>query len=365
MARRPFFQNVNVQIVEEPVKKVGAVGVDLNIGFVRTLRQGELTVKATVAFYKPEIMFRDLEKQFPEIEFVYPNTLDELALELPETEILVILGTMYNSQVAKLVIEQGKNIQWIQSTTVGVDAFLELGYPNQAILTKGTGIWDTSVAEHALAFILALKRNIIELERVRQSRLWDRERLWGLMGSLAGKTVGIAGYGSIGKEIAKTLSGFDVKIIAYDQFPGVGDNRIAELYTKGEFPSFLKESDVVILVLPYTKETEYIVDEEQFRCMKPSAILINVGRGKLVKESALVKALERGQIAGAGIDVFEEEPLPSTSKLWDLPNVILSPHCAAAGDNDLLNTCRLLKENLKRYLEGQELLYKVDRTQEY
>ncbi|HHX51430.1 MAG TPA: D-2-hydroxyacid dehydrogenase [Clostridia bacterium] len=365
MARRPFFQNVNVQIVEEPVKKVGAVGVDLNIGFVRTLRQGELTVKATVAFYKPEIAFRDLEKQFPEIEFVYPNTLDELALELPETEILVILGTMYNSQVAKLVIEQGKNIQWIQSTTVGVDAFLELGYPNQAILTKGTGIWDTSVAEHALAFILALKRNIIELERVRQSRLWDRERLWGLMGSLAGKTVGIAGYGSIGKEIAKTLSGFDVKIIAYDQFPGVGDNRIAELFTKGEFPSFLKECDVVILVMPYTKETEYIVDEEQFRCMKPSAILINVGRGKLVKESALVKALERGQIAGAGIDVFEEEPLPSTSKLWDLPNVILSPHCAAAGDNDLLNTCRLLKENLKRYLEGQELLYKVDRTQEY
>lgn len=322
-------------------------------------------MKAAMAFYKPEIAFRNLEKQFPQIEFVYPNTLDELAEELPETEILVILGTKYNSQVAKLVIEEGKNIRWIQSTTVGVDAFLKLGYPNQAILTKGTGIWDKPVAEHALAFILALKRNIIELERARQSRSWDRERLWGLMGSLTGKTVGIAGYGSIGKEIAKTLCGFDVKIIAYDQFPGVGDDKLIKLYTKGEFSNFLKECDVVILVLPYTKETEYIVDEEQFRYMKPSAILINVGRGKLVRESALVKALEKGQIAGAGIDVFEEEPLPPTSKLWDLPNVILSPHCAAASDNDIINTCRFLKENLKRYLEGQELLYQVNKNQHY
>jgi D-3-phosphoglycerate dehydrogenase len=196
-------------------------------------------VKATMAFYKPETTFRDLEKHFPEIEFVYPNTLNELAAKLPETEILVILGTMYNSQVARMVIEQGKNIRWIQATTVGVDAFLDLGYPSQAVLTKGTGIWDQSVAEHSLALILALKRNIIQLERARKARSWDRDRLWGLMGSLAGKTVGIAGYGSIGKAVAKTLSGFDVQIIAYDQFPGVRDDKIVRLYTKGELPTFL------------------------------------------------------------------------------------------------------------------------------
>jgi phosphoglycerate dehydrogenase-like enzyme len=322
-------------------------------------------VKATMAFYKPETRFRNLEKQFPEIKFVYPNSLNELAVELPETEILVILGTMYNSQVARMVIEQGNNIKWIQSTTAGMDAFLQLGYPSQAILTKGTGIWDRSVAEHALALILALKRHIIELERARQSRSWDRERLWELMGSLAGKTVGIAGYGSIGKEIAKILSGFDVKIIAYIKSPRVKNDKLEKLYSGGEFSDFLKECDVIILVLPHTKETEYVIDEDQFKYMKPSAILINVGRGKLVKESALVTALEKGQIAGAGLDVFEVQPLPSVSKLWKLPNVIISPCCAAAGNDSVLNIKRLLRENLGRYLKGQELLYKVDTTKGY
>jgi phosphoglycerate dehydrogenase-like enzyme len=322
-------------------------------------------MKATMAFYQRDNIFRDLEKEFPEIEFVYPNSLEELAAELPDTEIMAILGTKYDAQVAKVVMEKGTNMKWLQSTTAGVDAFLSRGYPEQAILTKGTGIWDVSVAEHAMAFLLALKRHIIELERTRASRSWDRERLWGLMGSLEGKTVGIAGYGNIGKEIAKRLGGFDVKLIAYDQFPGVGDEKLAKLYSQGEFPDFLKECDAVILVLPHTKETEYIVDEEEFGYMKSSAVLINVGRGKLVKESALVKALETGQIAGAGIDVFEEEPLSLTSKLWDLPNVILSPHCAATGDNDLLNTCKLLKENLRRYLKGQDLLHVVAKTQDY
>lgn len=322
-------------------------------------------MKATMAFYQRDAVFMDLEKEFPEIEFVYPNSLEELAAELPDTEMLAILGTKYDAQVAKLVMEKGTGIKWLQSTTAGVDAFLNLGYPEQAILTKGTGIWDVSVAEHALAFLLGLKRHLIELERNRASRSWDRERIWGLMGSLEGKTVGIAGYGNIGKEIAKRLSGFDVRIIAYDQFPHVGDEKLAKLYSKGEFPDFLKECDAVILVLPYTKETEYIIDEEEFGYMKPSAVLINVGRGKLVRESALVKALETGQIAGAGIDVFEEEPLPATSKLWDLPNIILSPHCAATGDNDVLNTCKLLKKNFRRYLEGQELLHVVAKTQAY
>ena len=160
-----------------------------------------------------------------------------MAEELPETEILVILGTKYNSQVAKLVIEEGKNIRWIQSTTVGVDAFLKLGYPNQAILTKGTGIWDKPVAEHALAFILALKRNIIELERARQSRSWDRERLWGLMGSLTGKTVGIVDTVALVKRLQKHYVVLMLRLLLMINFPGWDDKTI-KLYTKGEFSNF-------------------------------------------------------------------------------------------------------------------------------
>ncbi len=322
-------------------------------------------MKAVMAFYEPTAEFRDLEKELPEVEFVYPDSGESLAVELPSAEVLVILGTMYSPEVARVVLDSGRNLRWIQSTTAGVDAFLRRGYPEQALLTKGSRIWDVAVAEHALAFILAFKRNIIGLERTRAARLWDRERLWKSMASLEGKTVGIAGYGNIGREIAKRVSPFDVNIIAYDQYPDVKDEKIEKLYGPGEFNAFLEASDIVLLMLPDTPQTEYIIDREQFTHMKPSTILINVARGRLIRESALVDALKEGKIAGAGIDVFEEEPLAPTSKLWDLPNVILSPHCAATGDNDIRNTCRLLRENFRRYLDGQEPLYRYDRNKGY
>jgi D-2-hydroxyacid dehydrogenase (NADP+) len=322
-------------------------------------------VKMVMAFYEPTVEFRDLEKEFPAVEFSYPESCESLAAELPSAEALVILGTKYSPEVAQVVLDSGRDLQWLQSTTAGVDVFLRRGYPEQALLTKGSGIWDVAVAEHALAFMLAFKRNISGLERMRAARLWDRERLWNSMGSLEGKTVGIAGYGNIGREIAKRLGGFDVTIIAYDQYPNVEDEKIKKLFGQGEFNAFLEASDIVVLMLPDTPQTEYIIDQEQFDHMKPSAILINVARGRLIRESALAEALAEGKIAGAGLDVFEEEPLATTSELWDLPNVILSPHCAATGDNDIRNTCRLLRENLCRYLDGRELLYKYDRNTGY
>jgi phosphoglycerate dehydrogenase-like enzyme len=322
-------------------------------------------VKAVMAFYEPTAEFRDLEKEFSGVEFVYPKNCESLAAELPSAEVLVILGTMYSPEVAKAVLDAGRNLKWIQSTTAGVDAFLRRGYPEQALLTKGSRIWDVAVAEHALAFMLAFKRNIIGLERTRAARLWDRERLWNSMASLEGKTVGIAGYGNIGREIAKRLGGFDVTIIVYDQYPNVEDEKVKKLYGQGEFNAFLESSDIVVLMLPDTPQTEYIIDKEQFDHLKPSAILINVARGRLVRESALAEALVEGKIAGAGIDVFEDEPLATTSRLWDLPNVILSPHCAATGDNDIRNTCRLLRENLRHYLDGREPLYRYDRNKGY
>ncbi|MDN5344048.1 MAG: hypothetical protein PWQ18_159 [Clostridia bacterium] len=322
-------------------------------------------MKAIMAFYQREGILANLVEDFPAVDFVFPQTWQELARELPGAEILVILGTRYNPEVARLVVSLGKSLRWIQATTAGVDAFLINGYPAGATLTKGTGIWDVAVAEHAIAFILAFKRNIVELERTRQARLWDRDRLWAMMGSLEGKTVGIAGYGNIGKEIAKRLLAFDVKIIAYDLLPNVKDEKVARVYSAGELIAFLQQSDIVVLTLPHTPATEYILDAEQLAQMKPTALLINVARGKLIRESALVQALKTGQIAGAGIDVFEEEPLPPTSELWDLSNVILSPHCAATGDNDLINTYRLVRENFARYLQGEVLRNVFDSNRGY
>jgi len=318
-----------------------------------------------MGFYQRDNQFAALEKEFPQVNFVYPSTPEKLAQELPDAEVLVILGTKYSPEVANLVLDLGKNIKWVQATTTGVDAFLNFGYPSQAVLTKGAGIWDVSVAEHALAFMLALIRHIPHLERNRQAHAWDRDRTWDLMGSLSGKTVGIAGYGQIGKEIAQRLSGFQVEIHAYVRSLSVKDERLNKLYVAGEFNAFVKDSDVIVLTLPCTPETEYIMDTEQFEQMKPGATLINVARGKLIRESALVQALKQGKVAAAGIDVFEEEPLPATSELWDFPNMIISPHCAATGDHDILYTCRVLQENIKRYLHDRELLYLYDKIKGY
>jgi phosphoglycerate dehydrogenase-like enzyme len=184
---------------------------------------------------------------------------------------------------------------------------------------------------------------------------------------LRGKTVGIIGLGGIGREIARLSKAFGMHVMAARRTvkkSGRARN-VDEAFSVRELPRLLRKSDFVVLALPLTHETHKIIGEEQLRLMKPTAYLVNIARGKVVDEPALVSALRENRIAGAALDVFEVEPLPAASPLWELSNVILTPHIAGGMDRYIEQATDIFCENLKRYLAGERLTRVVNKTKGY
>lgn len=197
---------------------------------------------------------------------------------------------------------------------------------------------------------------------------------------LRDSTVGIVGYGSIGREIARLAHAFGMKVLATKRnlrdlsdeghytIPGTGDptgDLADRLYPATAMKAMLRECDYVVVTVPLTTETYHLIDAEALEAMKESAVLINVARGKVVDEAALIEALKEGKIGGAALDVFEEEPLPEDSPLWDAPNVIISPHISGSTKHYNERAAELFAQNLRRFLDGQPLLNTVDRVLNY
>lgn len=312
-------------------------------------------MKFLFGFYDPIPEFVALREDFPEHEFVFAKDLEKTVKEVVDADALFILGVDYCPELAKVVKEEAKRLTWIQAATVGVDDIRNNGYCKGVTVTKSVGIYDTNVAEQAVALLLSLTRQVIASERERKDRVHNQAARWEATSSIERKNIMIVGYGGIGKQTAKRLKAFDAKIMACDINPNAVDENADEFFKPEQFASYLPKADVVILTLPHTKENTYMMDTKEFELMKDSAILINVSRGKLVRESALVTALETGSIRAAGLDVFEEEPLPQNSKLWDLDNLALTPHAGGQGDYNEERLADLFRENIKRFLNGEEL----------
>jgi phosphoglycerate dehydrogenase-like enzyme len=237
------------------------------------------------------------------------------------------------------------------------------------------------MAEYCLMMMLAFEYQLPKMMELKSKAEWPKDagRLFNAKG-LRGKTLGIAGYGSVGRELARLANAMGMKVLAgkrdvmhpedtsgYAQ-EGTGDPKgvIPERLYPGEaLASMARECDYLVIITPLTGETRHIVNEEVLKAMKKSAVLINVARGSVVDEAALISALAAETIAGAALDVFEEEPLPATSPLWNLENVIISPH--TSGNNALYHekAASLFAENLRRYVEKRPLLNLLDRKRGY
>lgn len=272
--------------------------------------------------------------------------------------------------------EVAPRLKWIQLSTAGVDHLLNSPVmKSQVIITTTSGIHAVPIAEHVFAMMLSLvKRLPLALEN-------QKHREWPSYFSeeLRDKTVGIIGYGSIGREVARLAKAFGMTVFATKRhveintdkgyrLPGVGDPEgalVDKLYPNSSLREMISLCDFVVISAPLTPETYHMIGPEELAAMKPSAYLINIARGAIVDEAALVEALRTGKIAGAALDVFEKEPLPPESPLWDLPNVILTPHVSAATPRYNDRATALFAENLRRYLEGKELLNVVDKTLGY
>jgi phosphoglycerate dehydrogenase-like enzyme len=265
-------------------------------------------------------------------------------------------------------IRRAPHLTWLHQASVGVDGVPLDAVPSRIALTCGKGPMATSLAEHASALMLALARQLPEAVIDQQAQRWPRGGSLGAVDrvrELAGRTVLILGVGAAGSILARICkAGFGMHVVGFVRAPR--PNPYVDRYvTRDDLPAALGEADFVCLTLALTPETRRLIDATALAAMRPTAVLINVARGELVDEAALVAALQAGRLAGAGLDTVSEEPLPAEHPLWHLPNVLLTPHRAGGSDGLLPHYRAFFTENLRRFGEGQPLLGLVDRRAGY
>jgi phosphoglycerate dehydrogenase-like enzyme len=295
-----------------------------------------------------------LREEFPGLSIVDCSAArDRVAEELADAQIA--FGRVKPEEFAR-----ARALEFIQSDTQGIEAYMYPELLDSDVRLANVGdLYSPPMAEHVLALTLALLRSIPFFVRMQQEARW--EQIPAKFDMLRGKTVGFVGAGSIARHCARLLAAFDCRLIATSRTGAVRE----PFHENLPLHELLSAADVVVASLPNTPDTYRLLDAQAMACMKPTALFINVGRGKTIDESALIAALEEGRIAGAGLDVFEKEPLPTESPLWRMENVIITPHYSAGGFDYKKGLYEVFAENLRRLRDGRPLQYQVDKTRGY
>ena len=300
---------------------------------------------------------QQIEAVSNELSLVKPQNSEESLHEIVDTDI--VFGGFNRS-----LFENAKQLKWVQVLSAGVDGLLFPEFvKSDVILTSAKGFVGPHLADQTWALLLGLLRGV---GRSVRERTWDnrmsiRHATW----ELSDATLGIVGLGGTGIDVARRAQGFDMRVIAVDPEAVEAPSFVHEVWQMDRFHELLSESDVVSICAPLTPETHGMFDDAAFEQMKSRALLINVTRGKIVDGPALIRALTSGSIGGAGLDVTPEEPLPADSPLWDLPNVIVTPHVAGGSPIRLDRSVGLFCDNLERLLVGKPLLSVIDKEKGY
>lgn len=336
------------------------------------------TINVLVTMPFPEPLIEKLANVSPRLSVsqVPAEDADELAEAIEEVDVIYALEALPQP-------EDAPRLKWVQLHSAGVDHLLEhpLYTNSEVMFTTTSGIHAIPMAEYVLTQMLAFSHHLPRMMEDKASGNWPKGRWKRYVPSeLSGATVGVVGYGSVGRQVARLARAFGMKVLALKRdvrrladdnaftMPGVGD-------TEGEIPdriyppealhSFLGECDYVVLTLPLNRATHHMIDAAALAAMKPTAVLINVARGGVVDEAALIEALENKTIAGAGLDVYENEPLPDDSPFWKLPSVIMSPHISGFTPHYDDRATDVFVENLRRFVAGEPLINLVDRAHDY
>jgi phosphoglycerate dehydrogenase-like enzyme len=308
-------------------------------------------------------MAEAIRKRWPEMRVLHLPNYDGLPKELPDTDIFV----GYSLRAEQL--KDAKKLKWIHSTAAGV---AQLMYPelrdSGILVTNPSGIFSVPMAEHTMGLLLALARNFPDSVRYQDHAHWSQQELWNKPQHLAeinGKVLLIVGYGSIGREVAKRARAFEMRVWGVTR-SGEGERTHAEkIFAVAKLREALPEADYVLIAAPETAETRHLMGATEIAKMKRGARLINVGRGSLLDEAALLRALESGALGGAAIDVAKLEPLPAESPLWKAPNLLITPHTSGVSDRLWDRQAGVLLELLERWFDGRELFNRVDFARGY
>jgi phosphoglycerate dehydrogenase-like enzyme len=261
------------------------------------------------------------------------------------------------------MLDRAAALKWIHSTAAGVDGLLSPAVMSGSItLTSSVGIHTVGLPEHIMALILAFARRLHISVRNQARHRWDRAPSIGE--EIQGKVLGILGLGSIGRALAARAAAFGMRVIGTKRTPEPLPH-VDQVFPPSGTDDVLRESDYLAIILPLTPETRGLIDGRALALMKRTAVLLNVGRGAVVVEAALIEALKARTIAGAGLDVFEREPLPADSPLYDMENVIVTPHVSGASLTYLDRAIPLFCDNLRRYLDGGPMRNVVDPARGY
>jgi D-2-hydroxyacid dehydrogenase (NADP+) len=313
------------------------------------------------AWVMPPRFVDQLRSEFPHHTFLEAWDRDTLRRLLPEADVA------FTPFIDRDVFASASRLRWVQSPAAGVG---NLMFPallaSAVVLTSARGIRARSMAEHVLGVTIALARLLPAALRAQAGHRWAQEELERGARTLQGLQMGIVGLGAIGLEVVKIAAPFGFRIAAIRRRAGEPrPDGVDVVWTPDRLPDLLAQSDVVVLAAPHTPETKRLIGRAEIGRMKHGALLVNVARGKLVDDEALIEALRDGRLGGAALDVFSEEPLDAASAYWDLPNVIVTPHTSGAMQDYWTPLVALFAENLRRFEKSEPLLNVVDKVAGY
>ena len=302
----------------------------------------------------------------PKAHFIQSGGRKELEKKIDEymPNVEVVLFNHYWDRNSILHILNGPRLRWLQQIGAGSNWLMD--YPEvvekDIILTTASGIHAIPISEHVLALILNLSRDIQRGIRDQIKHRWNRKRL---VTELEDATMGLIGVGRIGEKTAEKAKALNMRVLGIRRNPNRSSPWVDQMFAPDNLMEMLPQADWVVIAAPLTQQTKGMIGERDLTAMKKSACLINIARGPLVQEKALIKALQEGWIAGAGLDVFEEEPLPEDSPLWDMDNVIITAHYAGLTPQYNDRLIEIFTENLRRYQSGEPLINVVDKRLGY
>jgi phosphoglycerate dehydrogenase-like enzyme len=304
---------------------------------------------------KPEY----IEQLRQHAKVIVGNSREAFANAAPEATVMLNWSAL--RELNRAVFLMAPKLAWVHSRNAGLDSFLfpEL-VESPVTLTNGSGVFSPPLGEFALAAMLYFAKDFRRMIRNQVAAKWEPFDVL----RLAGQTVGIVGYGDIGREVAWRAKAMGMRVLALKRHlppPGIDLGPIEKMYPPSELREMIAICDYVVVAAPLTAETHHMIAEPEFAAMKPDAVIINVGRGPVIDEAAMVQALAQGKIKGAGLDVFEHEPLPAESPLYKMENVLVSPHCADNTPDWLDNAMKFFIAQFEHFQKGEPLQNIVDK----
>jgi D-2-hydroxyacid dehydrogenase (NADP+) len=295
-----------------------------------------------------------------DVQKVWATTPEQVLREIVDADVVYGWPNLEQFQAAK-------QLKWIQIPSAGVELVCSVPemVESDVVVTNARGAHARVIAEHTFAMLLAFTRGLHRFDQDKAARRWSRDAALYEVFEIAGATIGIVGYGQIGQQVAQRALGFEMHVLAVDANPMPDAPHGVEVWALDRLPELFEQSDVVVIAAPYTPETHHMIGADLLNRMKPTAYFLVESRGGIVDEAALLDVLKKGKIAGAGLDVYEQEPLSSNSELWDVPNLIMTPHLAGSSIQKDRRCVEILRENIGRFQRGESLMNLVDKRKGY